>query len=193
VADHHCAKAETWEELVEEHDRWLESYNTQRHWAHEDREDGWRSPAEVPGWVTGVRYHLRDLERALFSPRFTRKLDSFGYARLKHWRVHAEEGLAKCEVALWLGIDGLSVEYGGQTLSRYDDSLSSAATKLKDVTNPRLFVTRYRTPQLKLFALEDVLGESGWVKALRLEEYAVRTRQRPQGLQDVLFPYLDAL
>jgi len=144
--------------------------------------------------VTGVRYHPSDLERAFFSTRFTRKLDPLGYARLKHWRVYAEEGLARSEVALWLGAGGLSVEYGGQSLSRYDVSLSTGAKRLKDVTNPRLFVTRHRTPQLKLFSLEEALGEGGWLKALRLEGYAARTRRRrPLALQDVLFPYLDAL
>jgi len=194
MADHHFLKARSWEDLVEEHDRWLEGYNAQRHWAHEDREDGRRSPAEVLGWVTGVRYHPSDLERAFFSTRFTRKLDPLGYARLKHWRVYAEEGLARSEVALWLGAGGLSVEYGGQSLSRYDVSLSTGAKRLKDVTNPRLFVTRHRTPQLKLFSLEEALGEGGWLKALRLEGYAARTRRRrPLALQDVLFPYLDAL
>ena len=192
MADHYFAKAESFEELVREHDRWLESYNTQRHWAHRDREDDRRSPSEVLGWVTGVRYRQVDLEKAFFSTRFTRKLDAVGYARLKHWRVYAEEGLARCEVALWLSNDGLSIEYGGQILSSYDVSLSSGAAKLKDVTNPRLFVTRYHAPQLKLFALEDELGEGGWLKALRLEEYAARTRW-PQALQQALFPYLDAL
>ena len=193
MADYYFARAGSWEELLAEHDRWLESYNTQRHWAHEDRGDGRRSPSEVLGWVTGVRYHPNDLERAFFSTRFTRKLDSSGYARLKHWRVYAEEGLARSEVALWLGTGGMSVEYGGQPLSRYDVSLSMGAKRLKDVTNPRLFVTRHRSPQLKLFALEEALGEGGWLKALRLDEYAARTRRRPQALQDVLFPYLDAL
>jgi transposase len=193
MADFHFARARSWEELVEEHDRWLESYNTQSHWAHRDREDGRRSPSEVLGWVTGVRYHPVDLQRAFFSIRFTRKLDALGYARLKHWRIYGEEGLARCEVALWLGDDELTVEYGGQTLSRYDVSLSGTA-KLENVTNPKLFVTRYRTPRLKLFGLEDVLGEGGWLKALRLEEYAARSRQRPRSLQqEVLFSYLDAL
>jgi hypothetical protein len=153
MADYHFAKAASWEELVAEHDHWLENYNTQRHWAHRDREDGRRSPSEVLGWVTGVRYREQDLERAFFSTRFTRKLDAFGYARLKHWRVYGEEGLARCEVALWLGNEGLSVEYGGQALSHYDVSFSSGKKKLKEVTNPQLFVTRHRPPQLKLFAL----------------------------------------
>jgi hypothetical protein len=45
------------------------------------------------------------------------------------------------------------VEYAGDILSRYDVSLSSVAAKLEMVTNPRLFASRYGTPQLKLFAL----------------------------------------
>jgi hypothetical protein len=78
--------------------------------------------------------------------------------------VYAEEGLAKCEVALWLGDDGLAVEYEGQTLSLYDVSLYdvslSGAMKLEDVANPRLFATgHHRSLQLKLFTLEEALGE----------------------------------
>lgn len=34
---------------------------------------------------------------------------------------------------------------------------------------------------------------SGWLKALRLEDYALRKPSRPQMLQEVLFSYLDAL
>lgn len=185
----------TLEELVEEHDLWLERHNAQRHQVHEEKKDGRRSPSEVLGPVRVVRYHPTDLERAFFSSRFTRKLDASGYARIKHWRVYAEEGLARCEVALWLGNDGLVVEHASQPLSRYDVSLSSGGAKLEDVKNPRIFVTRYRRsrPQLRLFALEDALGEGGWLKALRLEGYAARTRERPQALQQVLFSYLDAL
>ena len=87
----------------------------------------------------------------------------------------------------------LAVEYAGQTLSRYDVSLSSSEAKLEGVTNPRLFATRYRTPQLRLFALEGALGADGWLKALRLEGYASRSRTKSAALQDVLFPYFDAL
>ena len=53
------------------------------------------------------------------------------------------------------------------------------------------FETSFALAQLRLFAL-DALGESGWLKAMRLEDYAPR-RPRPRALQDVLFPYLDAL
>ena len=118
-----------------------------------------------------------------------------------HWRVYAEEGLALCEVAIWIGGDDLSVEYAGQTLSRYDISLSSKKTRrsakhsLHDVSNPRLFATRYQTsrPQLKLFELQDLLGNEGWLKTLRLEDYAPRKPRLPLALQEVLFAYLDAI
>lgn len=61
------------------------------------------------------------------------------------------------------------------------------------VTNPRLLATRHRSAQLKLFALEEALGEAGWLKALRLDAYASRSRKVPEALQEVLFSYLDAL
>ncbi len=192
LADFHFSRAESWEELLEEHDLWLERHNTQRHKAHEARGDGRRSPSEVLGTLTVVRHHPVDLSRAFFSTRFVRRLDASGYARIKHWRVYAEEGLARCEVALWLGDDGLAVEYAGQTLSLYDVSLSGAM-KLEDVANSLGFATGHRSPQPRLFALEETLGEGGWLKAMKLEEYAVRTRRSPIALQQALFPYLDAI
>ncbi len=193
MADFRFGRARTWEELVAEHDRWLTEYNTQRHWAHEGRKDGRRSPSEVLGSLTLLRHHPKDLERAFFSTLFVRKLDLLGYARLKHWRIYGEEGLAACEVALWLGDGGLVVEHGGDTLSRYDVSWSPGSARLGGVTNPRLFATKYRPPQLKLFALDEELGEGGWLKALGLEGYAARSRREPETIQGVLFPYLEAL
>jgi hypothetical protein len=94
---------------------------------------------------------------------------------------------------VWLGDGEMAVEYGGRTLSRYDVSLSPGTAQLKDVTNPRLFATGYRTSQLRLFGLEEALGKGGWLKALRLRGYAARARRRPDALQRALFPYLEAL
>ena len=65
------------------------------------------------------------------STMLDRRLDTSGYARVKHWRVYADERLARCEVAVWLGDGEMAVEYGVRTLSR--------EAKLEAVTNPRLF------------------------------------------------------
>ena len=91
-------------------------------------------------------------------------------------------------MALWLGDDGLAVEYGGHTLSRYDVSYAPGARRLEGVTNPKLFATRHRPAQLKLCALEEALGEGGWPNALGLSAYAARSRSRPEALQGSCSP-----
>jgi hypothetical protein len=62
------------------------------------------------------------------------------------------------------------------------------------VKKPRLFETPHRrsSTQPRLFEL-DALGEGGWLKALKMSEYALRRPRRPEKLQDALFPYLDAI
>ena len=193
MADYYFARAESWEELVAAHDRWVEQYNTQMHWAHRQRKDGRRSPAEVLGFLTSVRHRPEDLERAFFSTRFTRVLDSSGYARIRHWKIYAEEGLAKREVALWLGSEVLTVEFAGEPLARYDVEYSPRTKNLRQVKKPQLFETSHRlsVAQLRLFGLE-ALGEIGWLKALRLDEYSPRSPWRSQVLQQMLFACSEA-
>ena len=40
MADFHFARAESWQELAQAHDRFVEDYNAQRHWGDREREDG---------------------------------------------------------------------------------------------------------------------------------------------------------
>jgi hypothetical protein len=192
MADWHFAQAESWTELVQVHDRFVEDYNAQAHWAHREREDGRRSPTEVPGFASGVRHREEELRRAFFSSRYVRVLDSLGYARFRHWRVYGKEGLAGGEAALWLAVESLTLEHGGEPLSRYDVRIEASTGELRVVGRPRLFETSHVSPQPKLFALGS-LGEAGWLKAMRLEGYAPRSPWRLQILQQALFPYADAL
>lgn len=189
MADWHFARARSWRELLESHSRWVQDYNAQVHWAHREREDGRRSPQEVLGWLTGVRYRRAELERAFLAVRFSRVLDAFGYARFRDWRVSGEEGLAKREAALWLQEKTLTVEHEGQTLSRYDVEYLPGTGNLAAVARPRLFGSSHALPQLRLFEL----GDAQWLKALKLEAYAPRRPRRPQALQQALLPYLEAL
>ncbi len=192
MADWHFAQVESWTELVQVHDRFVEDYNAQAHWAHREREDGRRSPTEVLGFASGVRHREEELRRAFFSSRYVRVLDSLGYARFRHWRVYGEEGLAGREAALWLAVESLTLEHGGEPLSRYDVRIEASTDELRVVGRPRLFETSHVSPQPKLFALGS-LGEAGWLKAMRLEGYAPRSPWRLQILQQALFPYADAL
>ncbi len=190
MADWHFARAETFPELAEAHDSWREDYNAQRHWAHEGREDGRRSPEAVLGFYTALlRHREEDLKRAFFSTRSTRVLDALGYVRFLDWRLYGEEALPKREVAVWLQPESLILEYGGRPLSSYDVELSRETGKPKAVVGATLFGTSHVLPQLRLFAPD----ESGWLKALKLEGYAPRRAAGPMALQEMLFPYLDAL
>ncbi len=192
MADWHFAQAESWSELTEAHERFVGDYNSQSHFAHQQREDGRQSPREVLGWVMGMRYLPEDLERAFFSTRHSRILDDLGYIRFDHWRVYGEEGLARREAELWLQPDSLTLEYAGEALSRYDVEYLPSSKKLSRVSRPRLFETSGVLPQLKLFGLET-LGEDGWLKALKLDEYAPRRPPRQLALQQALFAYAEAL
>ena len=198
MADWHFSRAESWTGLVEAHDRFVADYNAQAHFAHQRREDGRRSPGEVLSWVTGMRFRPKDLERAFFCERHSRVLDALGYATLMRWRLYGEEGLAGKEADLWLLEETLTVEHAGEPLSAYEVEYDatggrSGAGRLLEVKKPTVFETPFALGQMRLFGLAETLGDDGWLKALKLEDYAPRRARRPEMLQQVLFAYTDAV
>jgi|1186.fasta_scaffold33360_1 putative transposase len=194
MADWYFWRARSWEELVAAHGQWLTNYNEQSHWAHRERKDGRRSPREVLGWLTGVRYRKEDLEHAFFSVRFSRVLDPLGYATFRRWRLYGEEGLAGSEAAIWLQEKRLTLEHAGEPLSHYEvqHAAGSRSGKLLTVRRPVLFESSRVLPQPRLFRL-DVLGEGGWLKALKLEEYVPRRPRGSLALQQILFSNTEAV
>ena len=70
--------------------------------AHEKREDGCHSPAQVLDWHKGTVYPEPVLNRILFATRYTRHLDRHGYIRFQDWRLYGERGLAHQPVNVWV-------------------------------------------------------------------------------------------
>lgn len=180
------------------HDRFVSDYNAQSHFAHQRREDGRRSPGEVLSWVSGMRFHPQDLERAFFSERRTRVMDASGYVTLMRWRLYGEEELAGKEADLWLLERTLTVVYAGEPLSAYEVDRQpavgrSSSGKLLAVGKPTLFETAFAPGQMRLFGLAETLGDGGWLEVLRLEDYAPRRSRLPEMLQQILFAYTDAV
>ena len=97
--------------------------------------------------------------------------------------------MARKEAELWLQERTLTLEYGGEALSRYAVEFLPGGTRLKGVSRPELFGSSNVPPRLRLFGLE-ALGEGGWLKSLKLDEYAPRDSRRPTMLQAALFPFL---
>ena len=106
---------------------------------------------------------------------------------------YREEGLTRCQVGLWLDDGGLVVEYDGNTLSRYDVSFAPGETKLVSATAPRLFTYEAPSPAAEAVRARQSAVESEWLKALGLEAYVPRSRERRETLQGALFSYLQAL
>jgi hypothetical protein len=63
---------------------------------------------------------------------------------------------------------------------------------LLEVKQPTLFETPFASGQPRLFGLAETLGDDGWLKAVRLDDYAPRRSRRPGMLQQALFPYSEA-
>ena len=57
---------------------------------------------------------------------------------------------------------------------------------------PTLFETPFVPGQMRLFGLVETLGEEGWLKVFRLEDYGPRRSPGPGMLQPALFPYGEA-
>jgi hypothetical protein len=173
MADWHFARATSWEELLAVHDRWLEDFNTQDHWAHRAREDGRRSPAEVLAWATGTKHTAEELQRIFYTTRFGRTFDKLGYVRFRHWRIYGEHGLARRQAAVWLSGELLTLEFAEAPLTQYLVTYGPNHIQLQTVSPLRQFETQHRSPQLALWELQP----HEWLLALALP--APRPRQEP--------------
>jgi len=176
LADHGFAKAATWEELLRVHERWVDDCNGQAHWAHREREDGRRTPAEVLARVVTRPVAEAILHRVFYTLRFGRVLDAGGYARFRHWKVYGERGLAGQAVGLWLYGPQLTVEHRDEPLAQFQVAYAPGKRQLKAVTLLRAYETPFRSPQPLLFPLDD----EQWRKAFHVTPYAPR-RPRNSG------------
>jgi len=184
MADAKFAVATSWEQMIATHRKWMVDYNTQRHWAHEKREDGCHSPAEVLGWQKGTVYPETVLDRILFATRYTRFLDKHGFRRFSNWKLYAERGLAHQPVSLWVYEGTLKIEHQAVTLSKYTVELQDDHKHLREVSHARIADTPFRSPQVTLI---DVSPDE-WILYWRMPSYTTRRRrQRPGVKQEQLF------
>ena len=90
------------------------------------------------------------------------------------------------------------MEHAGEPLSSYEVDHEPASgrggsSRQLAVKKPTLFETPFAPSQPRLFGLAEMLGEDGWLRMLRLRDYAPRIPRRPQMLQQDLFAYTDPI
>jgi putative transposase len=119
MADWYFETAQTWEDLVAAHEKWVRDYNYQKHFAHEKREDGRHSPAQVLGWVTGRQHEPEPVYRAFSAVCETRVLNKAGYARFRDFLLYGERHLAGKPTLINIFQDILALEYEQHALAKY--------------------------------------------------------------------------
>lgn len=82
----------------------------------------------------------------------------------------------------------MSIECAGEALSRCEVEYRPGSGDPRQVRSPELFESAHRLPQLRLFGLDETLGE-GWLKALKLGGYAPRRAAGPPAIQGTLSHY----
>jgi len=180
IADYYLNRALTWDEMKKAHRKFIRDYNTQIHFAHRERRDNRHSPQDVLRGVLARTVPEPTLARIFFATHFTRHLDRSGYIRFRRWRFYAEAGLAKQSVTVYIYTSTLKIEYQDTELAFYTMEWEEDSKHIKEVKNPRVIETGYRSPQLTLWTL----GPDEWLLFLKLPDYAAR--KKPQRKPEVI-------
>ncbi len=186
MGDWYFETAKSWEDLVAAHKKWVLDYNFQKHLAHEKREDGRHSPAEVLGWVTGKQFEPDYMYRAFSAICETRRLSKAGYARFRDFLLYGEHGLAGKQALINIFQDQLSLEYGEHPLAKYSVEWQPDDKHLLRVGNPRLYDHPYQSPQLALWPPEAV----EWFVIIRAAPHGSRPRGKRAARVLVMQPPL---
>jgi putative transposase len=179
LADFKFEHADTLEEIQARHAAFIETFNTTRHWAHQEREDGRRPPVEVLEWVRGRPVERATLQRLFGEVQFIRTVNRYGFVSVQRFYIYAEPGLSRQRVAIWIYEGHLRIEYQGTLLAQYRCVYHQRRRRIQDVSDPTFYVTPFASPQLELLELD----ETQWMKVQqRVWHRRTRTR-RPVVVQ----------
>lgn len=185
MADWYFEMSQTWDDLVAAHEKWIIDYNYQKHFAHEKRQDGRHSPAEVLGWVSGRQFEPAYLHHAFSALCETRVLNKAGYARFRNFLLYGEWALAGRAVAINLFQDTLALEYGEHVLAKYSVEFQPDDKQLLQVGNPRLFEHPYHSSQLSLWPT----GSVEWYVILPCQPSSPRRKRARTMLIQLSLPF----
>ena len=178
LADWHFERAQTWEDLLAAHEKWLLDFNYQHHFAHEHREDGCHSPAAVLGWVKGMQPEPERIYRAFSAVGEIRTITKAGYVRIRSYLLYGEQNLAGEKALVNLFQDVLTLEYQEQPLARYSVEWQPDEKHLRRAGNARLYDHPYRSAQLPLWP--D--GAVEWYLILHANPHGPRPRHNKKRL-----------
>jgi transposase InsO family protein len=160
LADFKFEQAQTLDEIQTLHAAFIETFNTTRHGAHLEREDGRRTPVEVLEWVQGRPVERATLRRLFGEVQFLRMVNRYGFVSVQRFYIYAEPGLSRQRVSIWVYEGELRIEYQQTLLARYHCTYDQRQQRLQDVSHPVIYQTPFASPQLELLELD----EAQWIK-----------------------------
>ena len=155
LADFHFEQAHTLEAIQNHHAAFIETFNTTRHWAHHGREDGYRRPVEVLGWVKGRTVDAAHLRQLFGRVEFLRTVNRYGFVSVQRFYIYAEDGLSRQRVSIWIYEGQLRIEYEQTLLARYRCRYNPRQGRIEEVSDPTLYTTAFASKQIELIELDD--------------------------------------
>ena len=172
LADFKFEQARTVEEIQSLHAAFIETFNTTRHGAHQDRPDHRRTPVDVLGWVRGRAVDPERLRHLFGRVQFLRTVNPYGFVSIQRFYLYAEQGLSRQRVAVWIYEGQLRIEYRETLIARYRCAYDPRQKRLREVSHPMLYHTVFASPQLELIELDD----AQWSK-VQQRSFARRTQR----------------
>jgi hypothetical protein len=104
---------------------------------------------------------------------------------VQRFYIYAEPGLSRQRVSIWIYEGQLRIEYQETLLARYRCAYDQRQRRLRDVSQPVVYQTRFASPQLELLELDD----AQWAK-VQQRAFQRRTRQVTQVVEQLPLLYL---
>jgi transposase InsO family protein len=155
IADYRFETAQTFAEIQERHAEFIETFNTTPHWGHKERADGRRTPISVLAWLQGRTVDPKQLQHLFRSIHFDRTVNRYGFVSIQCYYLYAEQGLSRKRVSICIYEGKLQIEYQQTMLAKYACDYDQHQKQLQNVSQPTLFQTPFKSPQLVLFELDD--------------------------------------
>src|SRR5262249_6876413 len=155
LADFKFEQASTVEEIQRLHAAFIETFNCTRHRAHQMPPDDRQTPVAVLGWVLGQAVDAERLQRLFGRVQFLRTVNPYGFVSIQRFYIYAEQGLSRQRVAIWIYEGHLRIEYRETLVARYRCAYDQRQKRLREVSHPLLYRTRFASPQRELIELDD--------------------------------------
>ena len=180
LADFTFEQAQTLEDIQHHHAAFIETFNTTRHWAHQDRADGYHRPGEVLGWVKGRMVNATHLRQLFGRVEFLRTVNRYGFVSVQRFSIYAEDGLSRQRVSIWIYEGQLRIAYHQTLLARYRCRYDPRQGRIEEVSDPMFSTTSFASKQIDLIELDDAQWKKVHQRPSRL--YSRRRAKLPEQL-----------